>query len=237
MPTIRSTNALALSVAATLLHGCAAVPGEAPRAEAADPPRALSYTVRSGDRLGDIAVAMTGKLAHWREIAAHNGIDDPRALRVGTVLEIPPELLPDTAEAAEAVDAAASAAADTPELPDASAADAPSVTVAPVRTNRDFELSPMSLRAGAAGASAALAPRRIRVLGSYYPKGVYAEPASYSRLLMRVAPGTVFELEDEFDDWYGVVTERGVGYLRRADGLVLDPSSAAGQVAAMPTRG
>lgn len=235
MPTIRSTNALALTVAASLLHGCAAVPSEAPQTEeAAQPARALSYTVRSGDRLGDIAIALTGKLSNWREIAAHNGIDDPRGLRVGTVLEIPPELFADTVEAA---DTAVATTADTPDLPDESAADDPSVTVAPVRTNRDFELSPMSLRTGAAGTPDTTPPRRIRVLGSYYPKGVYAEPAAYSRLLMRVRPGAVFELEDEFDDWYGIVTERGIGYLRRADGLVLDPSSAAEQAAVLPTQG
>ena len=70
--------------------------------------------------------------------------------------------------------------------------------------------------------SAATGSRRVKVVGTYFPKGVYAQPASYSRLMMRVAPGTVFELEREVGDWYGVVTEDGIGYLRDSDGRLVE---------------
>lgn len=223
MPTIRYTRTLALPVAAWLMQGCAALPGGEGVPSETLPERPLTYTVQSGDRLGDIAVELTGKLVHWRDIAAHNGIDDPRELRAGAVLEIPSWLLPSGADGATDI---AVAEPDRPPARETSVVDeASSVTITPVRVNRDFELSPMNARSERRDATVDTV-RRVRVLGSYYPKGVYIAPAAHSSLLMRVAPGTVFELENERGEWYGVVTERGIGYLRRADGLVVDPSAA-----------
>jgi LysM repeat protein len=48
-----------------------------------------SYTVMAGDTLAAISAAFYGTINHWRFIADHNGIDDPRTLRVGQVLQIP----------------------------------------------------------------------------------------------------------------------------------------------------
>ena len=215
----------------------------------------VSYTVQPGDRLGDIALEFTGDMSLWEEIAARNGIDDPRSLRVGTVLRIPGELIPGYADelAARAGGAAAGTVpADEPErveLPDTrppaasglAVRGAPPVELSPVDVNRRFELSPLDAEdAGTANESEtagdasdaragdgrtdarASTPRRVKVLGTYFPKGVYAQPASYSRLMMRVAPGTLFELDGEVGDWYGVVTPEGLGYLRDSDGRVVD---------------
>jgi LysM repeat protein len=47
------------------------------------------YTVRSGDTLWAVAQRFLGAGQRWREIAAANGILDPRRLAVGTRLVIP----------------------------------------------------------------------------------------------------------------------------------------------------
>lgn len=49
-----------------------------------------SYTVKSGDTLSAIAARELGDPNRWQEIADLNGIQDPRALRVGQVLQLPP---------------------------------------------------------------------------------------------------------------------------------------------------
>ena len=217
----------------------------------------VSYTVQRGDRLGDIALEFTGDVSRWREIAASNGIDDPRSLRAGAVLRIPASLIPGYADriAARTAGAGGTANGAAPETPaepgrpeDAVAAVAgpaartgagpggaePPVELSPVDVNRRFDLAPLDgevtpvRRADDAGATldardiAAPPARRVRVVGSYTPKGVYAQPAAYSRLLMRVAPGTEFDLDGEIGDWYGVVTPDGVGYLRDADARIVD---------------
>ncbi len=46
-------------------------------------------TVIAGDRLDTIAYAVYGDAAKWRLIAAHNGIDNPFALRPGQKVAIP----------------------------------------------------------------------------------------------------------------------------------------------------
>lgn len=48
-----------------------------------------THTVRLGDTLHGIAGVHYGDPTRWRVIAQANGIDDPRALRPGTVLSIP----------------------------------------------------------------------------------------------------------------------------------------------------
>jgi LysM repeat protein len=50
---------------------------------------ALTYTVRPGDRLWAIAARLLGAGGRYREIAALNGLRDPRALRTGQVLRLP----------------------------------------------------------------------------------------------------------------------------------------------------
>jgi nucleoid-associated protein YgaU len=49
-----------------------------------------SHTVTEGDTLWDIAGAEYGDPQQWRRIADANGVENPRTLQVGTVLEIPP---------------------------------------------------------------------------------------------------------------------------------------------------
>jgi LysM repeat protein len=48
------------------------------------------YTVREGDRLDLIAAQNYGKATHWRHIAEQNNIDDPRKLKPGQRLILPP---------------------------------------------------------------------------------------------------------------------------------------------------
>lgn len=48
-----------------------------------------SFTARRGDTLSGIAGALYRDPARWREIAAANGIDDPRRLAPGTELRVP----------------------------------------------------------------------------------------------------------------------------------------------------
>lgn len=52
------------------------------------------YTVQRGDTLAEIAKETTGSIDNWRSIANHNNIDDPATLKIGDVIEIPPELSP-----------------------------------------------------------------------------------------------------------------------------------------------
>lgn len=48
-----------------------------------------SVTVKSGDTLWGFAVKHYGDGTRWQDIARQNGVDDPRKLPVGKVLEIP----------------------------------------------------------------------------------------------------------------------------------------------------
>ena len=102
------------------------------------------------------------------------------------------------------------------------------VVVQPVTINRTFKLEPIDPTSLNITPGDTSAPPMVKVLGTYYPKGVYQQPASYSALMMRVAPGTMFELEREINDWYKVITDQGVGYLRMVDGTLMS-SEQAGQ--------
>ncbi|ELZ19501.1 CIS tube protein [Natrinema limicola] len=48
------------------------------------------WTVTDGDTLWLIAAEEYGDAAHWRTIANHNDIEDPRAIETGDTLELPP---------------------------------------------------------------------------------------------------------------------------------------------------
>jgi hypothetical protein len=91
-----------------------------------------------------------------------------------------------------------------------------SVVVTPVYTNRHFDLRPLSH----GGITQLTEQRQVKILGTYYPKGIYSQPDPASRVLMRLAPGTLLELERQFDSWYRVATVEGTGYLRADDGRV-----------------
>jgi hypothetical protein len=49
-----------------------------------------AHVLAQGETLARVAHAAYGEPARWREIADHNGIDDPLAVAPGTILEIPP---------------------------------------------------------------------------------------------------------------------------------------------------
>jgi nucleoid-associated protein YgaU len=79
-----------------------AVPSAAP-----DSPRAadahateadLEYVVEEGDTLAEIAEEQLGSAEKWKLIARANGIDDPRTLRVGQKLTLPPSAAPPQAD-------------------------------------------------------------------------------------------------------------------------------------------
>lgn len=48
-----------------------------------------THTVKSGDTLWDLAERHLGGVQNWERIAQANGVTDPRALQIGTVLRIP----------------------------------------------------------------------------------------------------------------------------------------------------
>ena len=48
-----------------------------------------TYVVKSGDTLSSIAAQACNNQKEWRSIADKNGIDDPRALKPGTLLFVP----------------------------------------------------------------------------------------------------------------------------------------------------
>lgn len=60
--------------------------------DAAQPEPAVTtreYVVKSGDTLAKISSEMYGTTQKWREIAQHNNISNPKALKVGMTLQIP----------------------------------------------------------------------------------------------------------------------------------------------------
>jgi len=193
--------------------------------------------LRAGAVLRIPADLVTGRTDR---LATNDAADDPTrdaARRRGAAREVVPDAMPD---------------AGTGAAPALGARRAPPVEISPVDVNRDFELSPLEAPTAAPRAdddgSASLeidgrspgvrSPRKVKVVGSYFPRGLYAQPAVYSRLLMRVDPGTLFLLEREVGDWYGVVTDGGtVGYLRDSDARVIDADAVRSTASLGDTRG
>ena len=52
--------------------------------------RPRAYTIKQGDNLWGIAAKMYGDPAFWRPIADKNGIENPRILKAGMIIAIPP---------------------------------------------------------------------------------------------------------------------------------------------------
>lgn len=207
----------------------------------------VRYTVQRGDRLSDIALEFTGEQSKWQAIAEHNGITNPRRLQQGAVLLIPTELIPgySTSKTGKSIAKEISASTDTArQLPKKSApgnkvvsnslavkrtsdidsqnTSAGKVVVSPVETNRIFNLNPIAGISDSDSENSEKEQRLVKVVGTYYPKGVYSQPAVYSDLLMRVAPGTTFRLDRRIDDWYRIVTGDGTGYIRANDAEVIN---------------
>lgn len=203
------------------------------------------YTVKPGDSLSDIAGRLTGDVGNWQSIADYNNITDPRKLVPGDELRIPSSLLlqvynindrsiPGDNQRSDSVVAASASTATsgTPAIgttmavqraSDSDLISAQPVKLHPVSVNRSFELIPFDRQSATNSRSVSFASSApaVRVIGTYFPKGVYEGPANYSRLIMRVSPGTVFELDSEVNDWYKVITDKGVGYVRAADAVLV----------------
>jgi len=207
----------------------------------------ISYTVQRGDGLGSIAEEFTGQSSNWRELARYNNISNPRHLREGAILEIPtdlipgyqrpnrtpivePELIVDPAPIVETESIISSPAQQTSPLPQTSSlavrrdsfGEVAPVIVTPANTNRDFQLNPIDPNAPVQPRTFTGSGAQIKVVGSYYPKGIYTEPAAYSKLIMRVAPGTVFSLDSQLNDWYKIQTNAGTGYIRTSDAAIVE---------------
>lgn len=227
--------------ALTLIQGCATTPVANNSAANSEAPtltltqaREVVHIVGPHERLGDIALKYTGNATNWQAIAKYNRISDPHKIRIGSAVKIPPSLLPQNnpalkshskQPATSSVTSPAlaiktqSAATATAAAPVVKSRTQGAVVIQTVSTNRSFDLTPIEK---SNSSSAKTRPNaRVKVIGTYYPKGIYQQPANYSNLLMRAAPGTLFELEYLANDWYKVVTSEGVGYLREADGAVI----------------
>lgn len=205
-------------------------------------PADASYEVKPGDSLINIAEKLTGKASNWQLIAEHNAINDPRTLAVGNEIRIPHTLLRQVyskgTQNPPVLDNKAKLTSSTPStLPittgsgfsvargrnnETGVSDA--INVTPINVNRSFSLKPLekplfsSIKNDNDTSTKSL---RVRVVGSYFPKGLYDEPANYAKLIDRVTPGTVFELEAQVNDWYKVTSETGVAYLRVNDGVLV----------------
>lgn len=230
-------------VCAIGVTGCAIITD---RHGATSDPADVSYEVKRGDRLGDISLRLTGEIGNWEAIAERNEIADPRTLAVGQVIVIPGELLqpvnPGNSEG-DAQQASPSVTADnatltppvttgngvsivggrgTPER--VPAQDAANITMSAVTVNRSFKLQPIDEPLVENGDEPHYDSKepQIRVNGTYFPKGIYDQPTNYARLISRAAPGTLFSLDSEINDWYKIVTEQGIGYIRQSDSALVD---------------
>lgn len=226
---VQSKLAILPSIAIAIVLTSCASPNSSPAqsvkaTQIAPPTKVIIHRVKPGDRLSDIAKIYTGSAENWREIAAFNEIANPRKLLVGAEVEIPESLTANYVDENQQV-----ATTELVERPAGSVVDVTKdeetgVVIQSVNNNRNFELKPIT-----ASTESAVEQTRstseslyVKVVGSYYPKGVYSQPAAYSQLLLRVAPGTVFEFESKVNDWYKVQTDKGVGYIRLVDGLILE---------------
>ena len=190
----------------------------------------VEYTVKAGDRLSTIAQEVTGQASAWHEIAAFNSIDNPRTLQPGTVLAIPTEFIVGYRSSTSAPARSSEQIIPTPDAQSTSLAvrineveDAP-VVITPINTNRNFELNPFDANAPRPTPDYRGAGTQVKVIGSYYPKGIYTEPASYSELILRATPGTLFVLDRQINDWYKIVTDSGSGYIRISDAAIVEKS-------------
>jgi len=226
------------------LTGCASTnttpPGDKPDIVQQD----IAYTVKSGDLLGTIAERFTGRHEDWRVIAAHNGISDPRTLAIGATLMIPGSLVQTTESVTAQLEQEASIGEMSTRqnnlrsrisIPTGSSVSvargraAAGDEIAPIElsavdTNRSFDLEPLDepVTSDAAASLDESESPTLVVSGTYYPKGIYEEPANYARLIQRAAPGTIFPIESKVNTWYRIITDEGVGYIRQTDSVIVD---------------
>ena len=238
---IKNTGKISALILAIAASGCAVTNTDQNNSISVDQQTQVIYDVKPGDRLSDIALRITGDANNWHTIAQRNGIADPRTLKAYEAIIIPNELLenlvqinPDS-EPEPYVKAVHFAGNRQTTLPVTTGRSVSVVygnsttkpqimpaSVYQVDIDRSFDLQPF------VGTFSGNGPLRydseapqIKVVGSYYPMGIYAQPANYARLVSRVAPGTLFELDSVVNDWYKILTEEGVGYIRRSDGALI----------------
>lgn len=232
-----ASKLITLVSALLFVQGCAIAPREplvsAPNLVTQPEVSEIVHRVRPHERLGDIAILYTGNATNWEKIARYNSISNPRKLRIGAMITIPNSLVSQqnlqklattkqelqlvAASRPNATTATTNSLAVKRGIPQKSSV----VVIESVKTNRAFKLSPIKQSNLINQAQSKAPALRVQIVGSYYPKGIYRQPANYSTLVMRAAPGTLFELEHLANDWYKIVTENGIGYLREDDGKVV----------------
>lgn len=241
----RIQNMVGVCLLSLAIQSCATLQ-QAGTSGPTDTDQHVIYVVKQGDSLSDISLKLTGEVSNWQSIAKYNEISDPKKLAAGDSLKIPHDLLAkiytigaksnlhdiqikDSVAAASAPSRAAAPAIGTTTMAMQRTLDRNfgEVTVHAVSVNRSFDLVPFDQMSVANTKSFSFASRApsVRVIGTYFPKGVYEEPANYSKLIMRVTPGTLFEFDREVNGWYKVVTDQGVGYLRSADAVLVEEPS------------
>jgi hypothetical protein len=236
-PSSPTLKLLVLASVLILLQGCATAPLElVVTAPSVEPDTSdITHRVRPHERLGDISILYTGTATNWEAIARYNGISNPRTLRIGAMIAIPgslvarenPQSLKNTTTKNELQLVAASrsnattTATNTLAVKRSTSQKSAHVILEPVKTNRAFKLSPIQASDLTSQTQSKTPAVMVQVVGTYYPKGIYRQPVNYSTLVMRAAPGTLFELEYLANDWYKIITKNGIGYLRQDDGKVV----------------
>ena len=90
-----AARSMTLAAASLALGACSLSAERPPEPTVVEAPSTVRYAVEPGDRLSLIAREFTGDQELWRTLAELNGIDDPRRLAVGQVLDIPLALIPE----------------------------------------------------------------------------------------------------------------------------------------------
>ncbi len=222
------------------LSGCATTGGGNNAPTAQDIP----YSVKPGDSLGEIARRFTGEFNNWEAIAIHNDITDPRTMAAGQVVMIPGNLLiqayrvdPPAAETSDISDSGPDDNAIRLETNNPTRLPVTTRSNSGVRSARETESSTESNIRSAGSAPPSVQPDPIdasravvttatagdsqasvvRVIGTYYPKGIYDRPSNNARLIRRVSPGTLFQLEEQLGNWYKIRADESTAYIRVID--------------------
>ena len=92
-----SCKALLIVATSVTFTGCVPLAVQQPSEQSAldNSSRDFNYEVQPGDRLTDIALALTGDIGNWETIASYNDVTEPRRLATGTILRIPGRLRSD----------------------------------------------------------------------------------------------------------------------------------------------
>ena len=187
------------------------------------------YTVEQDDRLSDIAYALTGSIDNWVVIAEYNDVKDARKIRTGDVLEIPVDLIhasrsnqqsdsgvlaintvgsnqalsTNSGRLVKSIASIKKRLTKSPNTPDKlSNVDGDvEVVLRPVDINRKFQLNETNIDF-VPDSAAVETNAKIRIVGTYFPKGIYAQPLESAKLISRVAPGVIFDLDASLDGWF-----------------------------------